>query len=381
MSSKKKILILSDWFDPAYKAGGPIRSAVNLVNQMKHEFDFFILTTDRDLNDTKAMEGIISNKWIDYSPGVRICYCSSANLHLKNLKEHIDSINPYAIYLNSMFSKKFTIYPLWLKRTNRISSKVVVAPRGMLKSTALDFKRRKKKIFLSLFKWMRIQQYVSFHATDEQEKSDVIKQIGSDVNVSIIPNFPSSQGELSLPADKQKGSLKILFVGRIHPIKGLDVLLNALKSVKLNIRLTIVGNPEDISYRNSCRKIADSLPGNIQVAFVNVQPHRNINQLIRDNHLFCLPTKGENFGHAIFEALSIGRPVLISDQTPWRNLSIHKAGWDISLNNQKKFAEIIEHCALTDSDEFNEWCVGAWQFCKKYIESLSLKQDYLKLFS
>lgn len=144
---KKRILIFSDWFDPAYKAGGPIRSAVNFAKQMKDDYDIFVLTSDRDVNDLKPMNSIIADKWTEYVPGVKVFYASLHKLQLKNINEHITAVQPDFIYLNSMFSKKFTIYPLWLKRSNRISLKIILAPRGMLKRSALDFKEERKKFF------------------------------------------------------------------------------------------------------------------------------------------------------------------------------------------------------------------------------------------
>ena len=378
---KKRLLLFSDWFDPAYKGGGPIQSAVNFVKQMKNEYEIFVFTSDRDLNDFKPMGGITTNKWIEYIPGVKVFYASVHNLRLQNIKDHINSVGPDIVYLNSMFSKKFAIYPLWLKRSNRISSKIILAPRGMLKNSALDFKRRKKKIFLSMLKWMKVPQLVTFHATDDRERADVINQFGKDTRIETISNFPGAQDEFYSPPPKQRGVLDILFIGRIHPIKGLDILLIALKQSKQKIKLTIVGSPEDMAYRNLCKRLINELPKNIQVSFSNEVPHKAINQLIRDTHIFCLPTKGENFGHAIFESLAAGRPVLISDQTPWRNLKKYKAGWDLALNDPGRFAEVIEECASMKTEEFNEWCKGAWQFCHNYIETTNIKQQYLKLFS
>jgi glycosyltransferase involved in cell wall biosynthesis len=378
--AKKKLLLLSDWFDPAYKAGGPIRSAVNFVKQMKDVYEIFVLTSDRDFGDIKPMDAITADQWIDYVPGVKIFYASILNLRLHNIKEHIHAVKPDFVYLNSMFSKKFTIYPLWLKHSNRINSEIILAPRGMLKESALDFKKRKKKIFLSLLRWMKIPQLVTFHATDEREEKDIINRFGRNTKVKTISNFPASQDELSSPPEKKVGSLTILFVGRIHPIKGLDILLNAVKQSTQEIRLTIVGNPEDISYLHACKKLVNQLPPNVQATFKNEVPHVQIDQLIRDHHIFCLPTKGENFGHAIFESLAAGRPVLISDQTPWQNLSSYKAGWDLPLDDPTKFAEIIERYALMPAEEFSEWSKGAWQFCNDYLRASKIKHQYLKLF-
>jgi glycosyltransferase involved in cell wall biosynthesis len=64
--------------------------------------------------------------------------------------------------------------------------------------------------------------------------------------------------------------------------------------------------------------------------------------------LFLLPTRGENFGHAIFDALEVGLPVLLSDQTPWRDLERIGAGWSLPLANPDRFAATIDDFATLD---------------------------------
>lgn len=376
----KRVLLLSDWFDPAYKAGGPIRSAVNFVRQMKEEFEIYVFTSDRDLNDIKPLSSIQVDKWIDYIPGVKVFYASPRNLGLRNMRQVITQVQPDFIYLNSMFSKTFTIFPLWLKRSNRITSKIILAPRGMLKRSALDFKRRKKKLFLSFLKWMKVPQLVTFQATTQTEKNDILSQFGDSVTVKTVANFPGSQGDLLLPG-KSVGAVHLLFIGRIHPVKGLDILLSALQNVKTSVRVSIVGAVEDVGYRDLCMKLAETLPSNVSVSFDKEVPHYQITELIRDHHMLCLPTKGENFGHAIFESLAAGRPVLISDQTPWKHLSKSKAGWDIPISDVSGFTKVIDECAMMTGDQFNEWCAGAWNFCRHYLQGTNIKADYLKLFS
>jgi glycosyltransferase involved in cell wall biosynthesis len=110
-------------------------------------------------------------------------------------------------------------------------------------------------------------------------------------------------------------------------------------------------------------------------------PHHELEQQLLAHHAFVLPTKGENFGHAIFEALAAGRPALISDQTPWRNLAMHQAGWDLPLSQPATFAAAIEQTAAMNGEQLNDWCTGAWNFCRQYIESSGIKEQYIKLFS
>ena len=62
--NKPVILILIDWFLPAYKAGGPVRSVANLIENLKNDFEFKIVTGDRDLGDTSPFKDVKTNSWI-----------------------------------------------------------------------------------------------------------------------------------------------------------------------------------------------------------------------------------------------------------------------------------------------------------------------------
>ena len=128
---KTKILICSDWFTPGFKAGGPIRSVVNFIERFKDEYEIFVLTTDRDLGDTESFGHIETNKWIRQD-GFEAMYLSPDKLQYQFVKSIIKSLNPDKIYLNSMFSR-FTIFSLI---SSLYTNKIVLAPRGMLKSSA-----------------------------------------------------------------------------------------------------------------------------------------------------------------------------------------------------------------------------------------------------
>ena len=75
-----------------------------------------------------------------------------------------------------------------------------------------------------------------------------------------------------------------------------------------------------MAYWEKCQRIIDDLPENIQVKYNGTIGHEKVVREMASHDLFFLPTLGENFGHVIFEALAAGCPILISDQTPWRNL-------------------------------------------------------------
>ena len=68
--------------------------------------------------------------------------------------------------------------------------------------------------------------------------------------------------------------------------------------------------------------------------------------------MYFLPTHGENFGHSIVEALSAGKPIIISNSTPWRDLRMQNIGWDIPLENEGQFRKVIEYSATMNNLQY-----------------------------
>lgn len=377
---KKKIMLFTDWFTPGYKAGGPIRSSLHFVQQMKEGYAIAVFTTDRDLNAPEPYENIIADKWGRFDEGVEVFYCSPEKLSWKFILKQVKTLQPDFIYLNSMYSRYFTVYPLLMRRLGIIEQPIILSPRGMLKASALQFRKSKKKFFLSLLRAMGIHKLVRFHATDTTEQEDIRLHFGHSVAVTTIPNFAGLVKDYPGSSLKNKKELRIVFVGRLHPIKNLDHLLQLLPSVSGSISLTVVGSEEDKSYVAYCKSLISSYPANIQVVFAGELPNNQLPELMEHHHIFALPTRGENFGHAIFEALAEGKPVLISDQTPWRHLVAVKAGWDIDLNRKEAFLAALQQVADFDQQEYDEWSKAAWQHARRFSEQQEVKKLYYNLF-
>ncbi len=160
-AEKIKIIIFIDWFEPAFKAGGPIRSIVNLVNHLKKEFDFYIITGDRDLGDEEPFHEIVLNNWIN-NDGYKVIYLSSSNQNKDYYHLLIDAINPQIIYLNSLFSYKFTLLPL--RQFKKSGIKIILASRGMLGPESLKIKKYKKELFLLISKVFKIyKKFTGMH--------------------------------------------------------------------------------------------------------------------------------------------------------------------------------------------------------------------------
>ena len=381
MSTKNKILIVVDWFAPGYRAGGPIQSCVNVAFALKEQYGIMVFTSDTDYGVNEPYPDIVSNQWVnDLDPAINVYYSRKSNLSLKQIKDVVVGTGAEFVYLNHLFSPRFVVYPLWLKWRRVIKGKVVVCPRGALYESALSVKRYKKMPFLKLFKWMGIHKMVRFHATNEREQKAILDYFpGSEV--LIADNLPNSRQPDFSSIPKEKGTVKCIFIARIHPIKNLLFLLKALSQVRSKVSLTVIGPVEDETYWEKCKTQIAVLPGNIAINYIGAKPNHELIGFLQDHHLFILPTTGENFGHAIFESFLAGRPVLISDQTPWLRLEEQCIGWDLALDNAESFTATIEAAAAWDQQVFEQWSYAAWQYAKKFIENPVLKQQYLQLFS
>jgi glycosyltransferase involved in cell wall biosynthesis len=379
--NKKKILVLVDWFAPGYKAGGPIQSCVNFAFALKDDFDIYVLTTDTDHGESKPYQNIISNQWISsQAGGFKIFYAKKQGLNLGQLKKVMLEVNADYVYLNHLFSPHFVIYPLWLKYSGQLKSEVVLCPRGALYASALSVKPYKKTPFITLLRWLGIQKKILFHATNLREEQAIQKFFPSS-RVIIADNLPSTNQPGFVGCKKTIGELKCIFIARIVRIKNLLFVLDILEKSKAVVTLTVVGPAEDKDYWEECKKKIAQLPTNIKVDYQGPKRNDELSETVQQHHLFVLPTTGENFGHSIFEAMLWGRPVLISDQTPWLRLKDKKAGWDLPLSEPGKFLQVIDQTAALDQHGFDAWAHGAWQYAHDFISNPELHSQYLKLFS
>jgi glycosyltransferase involved in cell wall biosynthesis len=280
-----------------------------------------------------------------------------------------------------MFSLSFTILPLRALLFRKTAASYILAPRGMLQKGALQFKQKKKKLFLTLFKWLGVSSKITFHATDETELTDIQKAFGKGVNVKLVGDYHAASVSPFHAIEKKGGSLKCLFVSRIVEKKNLLYAIELLATIKADVQFIIIGPTESAIYWQQCNEAISRLPENIKVEYKGPIPNHELGSYYLQHHLFVLPTYGENFGHVIFDAFVNGRPVLISDQTPWKGLQTKKTGWDIHLGEPALFKKAIQTAAQWEQPEFDDYCKSAHSFAANFIATSALKQKYISLFT
>ena len=380
----EKILIFTQWFIPGFKAGGPIQSCNNLAEYMKEEKEMYVLTGDRDFGDKSPYDGIVTNQWVTMENGVHVYYLPPIKKGIFNVWKIIKNLNPDYFYLSGIYSMPFNVYPLiyhWKKKTN---IKVILTPRGVLRDSALKYNPFKKKVLIYLLRSLGVFNGTYFHATDPQEAMDIKKWLNPPIEkIYTLGNLPLSRIPERKNIKKNKGFLNIVYISRINPIKNLLFTLKAIKKSKQKgeINFSIYGPIEDEKYWASCQDLMSSMPNNISVKYHGLLVHNQVIKTLQKHHFYILPTEGENFGHSIFEAFVAARPVIISDQTPWKGLEKKKVGWDFSLEKNQGFVSAIDYSINMEQEEFNLWSENAWSLAKDYIDNNNLKSKYTHLFS
>lgn len=213
---------------------------------------------------------------------------------------------------------------------------LVTSPRGAFSTWAFSSGSLIKRAFWPLAQRPALTKTTCFHATAYSEYES-IRGLGFRQPVAIIPN-----GVDIPPWGERRHDQKrtLLFLGRIHPVKGVDFLLRAWGAVQDRFpdwSLRIVGNDASFhapsGYLSEMRQLSASL-GLVRVEFSGVLYGEAKWQAYREADLFVLPTHSENFGISVAEALAAGTPAVVSRGAPWAGLLTEGAGkWiDIGLD-------------------------------------------------
>ena len=257
--------------------------------------------------------------------------------------------------------------------------KIIISTLGATEPWSLKQKKIKKKIAWHLYQKKILDNCDSIHATSIEEKEH-LEELGIKAPVKVIPHeviIKSVQKSFK----KKKQKKEALFFSRIHEKKGILELLNSWAEINpSNWLLKIYGPVSDINYMNEIKKkILDlSLKNNVLI-YDPVFESSQKEKIFLDSDCFLLPSKSENFGMSIVEALSYGVPVLTTEETPWKILKDLNAGKIIQFS-QNNLTSSLKDLLLMNNDELSLMGARGREYLKKNFDINKIILDYIEFY-
>lgn len=313
------ILHISPSFFPAHVYGGPVESVFQLCRYLVlRGCHIRVLTTDANGPD-KVLD-VEKNREIEIIGELRVQYCRRLMRHsvspffLRVLPSYLRWAD--LVHLTAVYS--FPTIPTLLSCT-LLGKPVVWSPRGALQRWEGSRYVRPKRIWESICRVVAPQRLV-LHVTSEEEARESLKSFPG-VKTVVIPNG------IEIPEDvrhnPRNGTLRLVFLGRLHPKKGIENLLAACnilnRSLRVGYSLAIAGNG-DPAYTQSLRAKIEMLSLSSQVEMLGELLAERKQRLFENADIVVIPSYTENFAMVVAEALASGVPVIASRGTPWRKL-------------------------------------------------------------
>lgn len=357
-----KVLIINPYYIPGYRSGGPQRTVENLVEFFGETNDIYILTQDHDFESSDHYDGIINNTWINVGKA-KVMYVSEKDFLWKALRKVYDEFD--TIYSCGLFEQNSVSLLLIHRFKRKKDKRVFIAPMGVFSEGAFYNKSHvKKRAFITTYKVIGAFKNIIWSFTTEEEVRLAEQVIGGTIDNYIVAedlprkvDFEKYRKQLE-NYKKEVGKLKLVYISRIPPKKN---LLYALKLLNFEyegeLSYDIYGVKEDESYWQECEREIQHLPDNVHVNYRGELKPEQVIDTFGEYDAFLLPTKGENYGHIIYEALCAGCIPIISDLTPWSGECIVRH----SLDDVDGFIDDIkglQHLNMSEMIETREKCIG-----------------------
>lgn len=261
----------------------------------------------------------------------------------------------------------------------------VVSPHGMLEPWALNHKRWKKHLAMTLFQRRDLERARAFHACSELE-AESIRRLGFKQPIAVIPNgvvlpqLPSAtecEGEKVGKLDGEKK--RALFLSRIHPKKGLPMLLDAWKKLAPSGWCLVIAGNDNGGHASALQAQIEALGLAGQVEIVGPLFGDDKAQAYLNADLFALPSYSENFGIVVTEALGYQVPVLTTTGCPWQELETEHCGWWVEPTPEGVERGLQDAIATSD-EELREMGVNGRALVERKYQWPAIADSFIEFY-
>ena len=321
-------------------SGGPTRSVSGLCRALAQcgvNTTLFVHSPEYDLDEPSGVRLIKGN-------GLRI------KTVLEETAQVMQEVKPDIVHLHGIWMPSNHIA---LKCAMKQGIPYIISTRGMLEPWALNYKKWKKKLAMFFYQRADLKKAVALHATVQSE-AEQIKRLGFTQKIIISPNAITPPKIMPPRTHRADGKKTILFLSRIHPVKGLLSLVEAVAQLKEKSLFdgwhVEYAGPDYQNHHNEVRERIASLQLQNEFSYLgNLDDEKKWEVYTRSN-LFVLPTQTENFGIVIAEALYAECPVITTKGAPWQELETHQCGKWIELGVPPLVEALKEMMALPEEE-------------------------------
>ena len=296
--------------------------SLSRIIQEERSHEIRVLTNDHDLGSQTTYPGIEHHQW-NVVGRAQVGYLSMTLADWKWAAKQLRQHPPDAYYANSLQCPEFSLLPFLLRRLHLIpKALLIVAPRGECGAAAQAHKGLKKRLAKPLIRWL-VGSNVVWHASSEAEADDIARWYQQPLprgDRLIVRGDPAPPPAAAISTGSGAPRPTVVFASRIDHMKGLDIALDVMERVEGSCLFRVAGSVSDADYWQRCLRLARKLPNHVEFEYVGPdRPEMTLGIMSSADFLF-LPTRGENFGHAIAEGLSVGCPVITSRETIWTDI-------------------------------------------------------------
>jgi len=377
VSKEKNLIIIYFSASPSKHALGPAITIDNFISNMSELVNIELISLNMDYSAKRRLFSGFTE--IVESGGCRITYLTPGFPALKYLFQLLRKRNSIVL-INCLYDYRLAIPSLVfsLLYPPRL---LLHMPHGIFMDIIQAKNRARKYFFNRMLGSGVVSRRVVHVVSSVKEKEDAIKVLGPDIDTVVIPHF--AVNSVNTPhwyASKTANSLRIVLIGRVVEQKNIVYALDRIAEAGVACTLDIFGEIADSGYMRQCARALEIGGLKNHVKFYGRRDQNELLKELGDYDLMFLPTKGENFGQAIIEAMSAGLPVLISDRTPWSDVGRYDAGWAVPLSEPQEFSAKIRS-AYEASGNWGLKRKSAVQYVEMKIQSQRIKSDWIKLIN
>lgn len=308
-----KVLHVTSNLDP--QRGGPVSALVGLASaQAKIGIEVSIVVNQNEASVERAPLQTLGVRFVDLTPPLGLLRARPEALQVLAAEiERADIVHIHGVWEEPQHSAAL------LARQQR--TPYLIRPCGMLDPWSLRQKRWKKKLYYAWQQKADLNGAAALHFTSRAE-CEGTAALGLKSRAIVEPNGLELEKFQQLPSPrlfraqhlKNDSRKYLIFAGRLHPKKGLDILIPALARANLDNCVLCVAGPDENQYQTVVESLVASHDLENRVVFTGMLRDEMLQSALCGAEIFVLSSYQENFGNAVIEALACGTPVMVSDQ-------------------------------------------------------------------